>query len=191
MPGTNRRFFTLQSLLAHLRKMPSIYNNQRVTGMTSGQSSLPSVPSRFAFTKYDNDHESAWVSELCPHTGAVTHKLCFVHSVHTEAINHEPGVTLMQTGSQIPGRPSIGAWLNYGLGSTNQDLPGFVVLISQGFGNMQTLSTRLWGAGFLPSEHQGVRFRSGEGAVLFLDDPDGMSRAASQCGSLTGGSGPA
>jgi hypothetical protein len=160
-----------------LRQIPEVYNNQRITGMTSGQSSLPLVPSMFTFRKHDNEMDGAWVSELYPYTAAIAKKLCFIYSMHTEAINHEPGVTFMQTGSQIPGRPAIGAWLSYGLGSANRDLPTFLVLISKGYGNMQTLSTRLWGSGFLPSEHQGVRFRSGADAVLFLRDPDGVSRA--------------
>lgn len=159
-----------------LRKMPQVYNNQRITGMTSGQSSLPLVPSRFSFKKHDNGGDGVWMSELLPHTAKVADKLCVIRSVHTDAINHEPGVTFMQTGSQIPGRPSMGSWLSYGLGSMNEDLPAFCVLISQGFGNMQTLSARLWGSGFLPSEHQGVRFRSGRDPVLFLSDPDGMTR---------------
>ena len=160
-----------------LRKMPEIYQGQRVTGMTSGQSSLPLVPSMFRFDRYANLQDGAWVSELYPHTGRIADKLCIVKTVHTEAINHEPGVTFMQTGSQIPGRPSFGAWLSYGLGQSNADLPAFVVLISRGFGNMQALSARLWGSGFLPSEHQGVRFRAGADPVLFLNNPPGVSRA--------------
>ena len=159
-----------------LRKMPSIYQNQRITGMTSGQSALPLVPSMFRFDRYPNRENGTWVSELYPHTGRIAGELCIVHSMHTEAINHEPGVTFLQTGSQIPGRPSIGSWLSYGLGQANDDLPCFVVLISRGFGNMQALSSRLWGSGFLPSDHQGVRFRSGKNPVLFLSDPDGVSR---------------
>ncbi|MDA1222211.1 MAG: DUF1501 domain-containing protein, partial [Planctomycetota bacterium] len=160
-----------------LRKMPGVQNNQRITGMTSGQATLPLVPSRFRFDRHDNEQDGAWVSELYPFTGRLAKKLCIVKTVHTEAINHEPGVAFMQTGSQIPGRPSFGSWLSYGLGALNRDLPSFVVLISMGFGNMQALSARLWGSGFLPSEHQGVRFRSGEDAVLFLNDPPGVTRA--------------
>ncbi|MCB9880706.1 MAG: DUF1501 domain-containing protein [Planctomycetes bacterium] len=160
-----------------LRKMPDVWQNQRVTGMTSGQSSLPLVPSRFRFDRYDNESGGTWISELLPHTAAVADKLCIVRSMFTEAINHEPGITFLQTGSQIPGRPAIGSWLSYGLGSANSDLPSFVVLISQGFGNMQALSARMWGSGFLPSEHQGVRLRSGKDPVLFLDDPKGMKRS--------------
>jgi hypothetical protein len=159
-----------------LRKMPEIYQNQRITGMTSGQSTLPIVPSMFRFTRYPNRHDGAWMSELLPYTSTLSRELCIVKSVFTEAINHEPGVTFMQTGSQIPGRPSFGAWLSYGLGRINEELPGFVVLISRGVGNMQALSDRLWGSGFLPSEHQGVRLRGGRDAVLFLEDPPGVSR---------------
>ncbi|MBK8980233.1 MAG: DUF1501 domain-containing protein [Planctomycetes bacterium] len=159
-----------------LRKLPEIYQMQRITGMTSGQSSLPLVPSMFRFDRWPNRANGAWISELLPHTARIADKLCIVKTVHTEAINHEPGVTFMQTGSQIPGRPSFGAWLSYGLGSPNADLPAFVVMISQGFGNMQALSARLWGSGFLPSEHQGVRFRSGANPVLFLEDPPGVAR---------------
>ena len=159
-----------------LRDMPEIWQGQRITGMTSGQSKLPLVPSRFRFDRYDNESGGTWISELFPHTAAIAKKLCIIRSMHTEAINHEPGVTFLQTGSQIPGRPAIGSWLSYGLGSSNSDLPAFVVLISQGYGNMQALSARLWGSGFLPSEHQGVRLRSGKDPVLFLDDPKGMRR---------------
>ncbi len=159
-----------------LRKMPEIYQNQRITGMTSGQKDLPLVPSMFEFTKHPNRQDGMWVSELYPHTAKIVDEACFIRTMHTEAINHEPGVCFLQTGSQNPGRPSIGAWLSYGLGRMNQDLPSFVVLISQGFGNMQTLSERLWGSGFLPSEHQGVRFRGGPNPVLFLENPPGVSR---------------
>ena len=160
-----------------LRAMPEIYNNQRITGMTSGQATLPLVPSRFRFTRQPNLQDGAWISELLPYTARLTDKLAFVRSMHTEAINHEPGITFLQTGSQIPGRPSIGAWLSYGLGSSNSDLPAFIVMISQGFGNMQTLSARMWGSGFLPSENQGVRFRGGSDPVLFLSNPAGVDRA--------------
>ncbi|MEM1354569.1 MAG: DUF1501 domain-containing protein [Planctomycetota bacterium] len=159
-----------------LRSMPEVYQGQRITGMTSGQSTLPIAPSIFEFKKYDNQGDGVWVSELYPHTASVADELCVMNSVYTEAINHEPGVTFLQTGSQIPGRPSMGAWLSYGLGSMNANLPSFVVLISKGVGNMQALSDRLWGSGFLPSEHQGVRFRGGTDPVLFLNDPAGITR---------------
>jgi uncharacterized protein (DUF1501 family) len=160
-----------------LRKMPEVYQNQRITGMTSGQSSLPLVPSKFAFRKHDNGGDGVWMSELLPYTARIAKKICVVHSLHTEAINHEPGVTFMQTGSQIPGRPALGAWLSYGLGRMNDELPAFVVMLNRGYGNPQALSDRLWGAGFLASDHQGVRFRSGSQPVLFLDDPQGVTRA--------------
>jgi len=160
-----------------LREMPSVYQNQRITGMTSGQSRLPLVPSRFEFKRHPNNQDGAWISELLPHTAGIADRIAIVPSMHTEAINHEPGVCFLQTGSQIPGRPSMGAWLSYGLGSANHDLPSFIVMISQGFGNMQALSARMWGSGFLPSEHQGVRFRSGSDPVLFLSDPPGVTRA--------------
>ncbi len=159
-----------------LRSMPEIYNNQRITGMTSGQSTLPLAPSIFKFTRHDNNADGVWISELLPHTATVANELCVLNSVYTEAINHEPGVTFLQTGSQVPGRPSMGAWLSYGLGTMNENLPSFVVLISKGVGNMQALSDRLWGSGFLPSEHQGVRFRGGSEPVLFLNDPKGVTR---------------
>ena len=158
-----------------LRQMPEIYNNQRITGMTSGQSKLPLVPSAFRFDRYENNTDGVEISELMRHTAGQAKDLCFVHSIHTEAINHEPGVTFMQTGNQNPGRPSMGSWLSYGLGRANQDLPAFVVMISRGSGNMQTLSDRLWGSGFLPSDHQGVRFRGGNNPVLFLSNPEGVS----------------
>lgn len=155
----------------------SIRQGQRLTGMTSGQDRFPVAPSIFRFSRYPNRADGIWVSELMPHTGAMAKELCFVHSMHTEAINHEPGITFFQTGSQQPGRPSFGAWASYGLGSSNANLPSFVVLISQGFGNMQALSTRFWGSGFLPSEHQGCRLRSQGDPVLYLRDPPGVERA--------------
>ena len=159
-----------------LRTMPMIQQGQRLTGMTAGQETLPLHPSPFRFNRYANQQDGVYLSELLPHTGGVANELCFVNSVHTDAINHGPGVTLMQTGSQVAGRPSLGAWLSYGLGSESENLPAFVVLISQGVGQMQALLSRYWGSAFLPSEHQGVRLRSSKDAVLFLRDPDGMSR---------------
>jgi len=155
----------------------SIRQGQRLTTMTSGQTRFPIAPSMFRFDRYANRQDGAWISELMPHTGSVAHELCFVHSMHTEAINHEPGITFFQTGSQQPGRPSFGAWTSYGLGSANANLPTFAVLITQGIGNMQALSARFWGSGFLPSEHQGCRLRSGSEPVLFLEDPPGVARA--------------
>lgn len=152
----------------------SIRNGQRLTGMTSGQKRFPVAPSVFRFARYRNHQDGAWISELMPHLGSVADELCFVHSMHTEAINHEPAITMLQTGTQQPGRPSLGAWLSYGLGSSNHNLPTFVVLITQGFGNMQALSARFWGNGFLPSDHQGCKLRSQGDPVLFLRDPAGM-----------------
>ena len=116
----------------------------------------------------------AWFSELLPHTAKVVDDLCFVKSMYTEAINHGPAVTYMQTGSQFPGRPSIGAWLSYGLGTENDDLPAFVVMVTKDKGG-QPLASRLWGSGFLPSEHEGVRFRSGNDPVLYLTNPAGVT----------------
>ena len=154
----------------------SIRNGQRLTGMTSGQSRFPVAPSIFKFSRYANAQDGVWISELMPHTAALANELCFVHSMHTEAINHEPAITFFQTGNQQPGRPSFGAWTSYGLGSANANLPTFVVLITQGFGNMQALSARFWGSGFLPSEHQGCKLRSAGDPVLYLKDPAGVSR---------------
>jgi hypothetical protein len=145
--------------------------------MTSGQARFPVAPSLFRFSRYPNAEDGIWVSELMPHTGAIADRLCFVHSMHTEAINHEPGITFFQTGHQQPGRASFGSWLSYGLGSSNDDLPAFCVLITQGFGNMQALSARFWGSGFLPAEHQGCRLRTSGDPVLYLDDPPGVERA--------------
>ncbi|MEO0481420.1 MAG: DUF1501 domain-containing protein [Planctomycetota bacterium] len=155
---------------------PSIRGDQRITTMTSGQSRFPVAPSKFEFTRYANRQDGVHISELMPHTGAIADKLCFIHSMHTQAINHEPGITFFHTGSEIAGRPSFGSWLSYGLGNENEDLPAFVVLISQGQGNMQALASRFWGSGFLASEHQGCRFRAGKDAVLYLSDPEGMTR---------------
>lgn len=154
----------------------SIRQGQRLTGMTSGQSRFPVAPSLFQFSRYANNEDGVWISELMPHTGAIAKELCFVHSMHTEAINHEPGITFFQTGTQQPGRPAFGAWASYGLGRASANLPAFVVLISQGFGNMQALSARFWGSGFLPSEHQGCHLRSSGDPVLYLNDPPGINR---------------
>ena len=154
----------------------SIRDGQRLTGMTSGQARFPVAPSMFRFTRYPNNADGAWISELLPYTGQVAKELCIVRSMHTDAINHEPGITFFQTGHQQPGRPSFGSWLSYGLGSMNADLPSFVVLITQGYGNMQALSARFWGSGFLPGRHQGVKLRSSGDPVLYLDDPSGLER---------------
>jgi hypothetical protein len=154
----------------------SIRQGQRITGMTSGQARLPVAPSLFRFSHYANNQDGIWLSELMPHTAKVANELCFIHSMRTDAINHEPGITFFQTGSQQPGRPAFGAWVSYGLGGVNANLPAYVVLISQGVGNMQALSARFWGSGFLPSEHQGCKLRAGGDAVLYLKNPDGVSR---------------
>jgi hypothetical protein len=156
----------------------SVRSGQRLTGMTSGQTSFPVVPSLFRFERRGNS--GAWVSELMPHTAKVADDLCFIKSMYTEAINHDPAVTFFQTGFQLAGRPSIGAWLAYGLGSENSDLPAFVVMISQGSGNPndQPLADRQWGSGFLPTKYQGVKFRSLGDPVLYLSDPPGFSSQA-------------
>ena len=153
----------------------SIRKGQRLTGMTATQSSFPVVNSLYKFAQHGQS--GAWVSELMPHTAKVADSLTFIKSMHTEAINHDPAITFFQTGAQLAGRPSIGAWVSYGLGSENQDLPAFVVMVSQGSGNMgdQPLYDRLWGSGFLPSRYQGVKFRSIGDPVLFLSNPPGMT----------------
>ncbi len=155
----------------------SIRKGQRLTGMTATQESFPVAPSKFKFARHGQS--GAWLSELLPHLSRVADDMCFIKSMHTEAINHDPAVTFFQTGHQLAGRPSIGAWLSYGLGSMNQDLPAFVVLISQGTGNPndQPLYDRLWGSGFLPTSHQGVKFRSVGDPVLYLSNPEGMTDA--------------
>ncbi len=147
---------------------------QRITGMTSGQKSFPCVASLFKFAQHGGS--GTWVSDLLPHTAGIVDDIAVVKSMHTEAINHDPATTFLQTGSQQPGRPSFGAWLSYGLGSENANLPTFVVLISQGSGNKtdQPIFSRLWGSGFIPSQHQGVRFRSGPDPVLYLSNPPGI-----------------
>ncbi len=151
---------------------PSVRGEQRLTGMTAGQSSFPLAGSVFDFKQHGSS--GAWVSELMPHTAKVVDELCFVKSLYTEAINHDPAVTFIQTGSQQPGRPSIGAWMSYGLGTDNENLPSFVVLVTKGK-NGQPLYSRSWGSGFLPAQHQGVQFRSGKDPVLYLNNPDGVS----------------
>jgi hypothetical protein len=155
----------------------SVRGQQRLTGMTSGQTRLPVAPSIFKFEQHANRQDGLWVSELMRHTGQMAGEMCVVKSMTTEQINHGPGITFMQTGNQIPGRPSMGAWMSYGLGSENQNLPTFVVMISQGRGQMQALFSHLWGAGFLPGEHQGVQFRAAADPVLYLNDPKGMRRS--------------
>jgi hypothetical protein len=141
--------------------------------MTAFQKAFPLAGSRFAFQQYGKS--GSWLSELLPYTAQVADEICFIKSMHTEAINHDPAITFFQTGSQQAGRPSIGAWLSYGLGSENANLPAFVVLLSRSNNYGQPLYSRLWGAGFLPSEHQGVQFRSGKDPVLYLKDPEGLT----------------
>ena len=156
---------------------PSVRGTQRLTGMTDKQARLPIAPSIFKFSRHENAEDGLWVNDLLRRTGEVAGELCVVKSMTTEQINHGPGITFMQTGHQLPGRPSVGAWLSYGLGTENRDLPSFVVMISQGRGQMQALFSHLWGAGFLPGEHQGVQFRAAGDPVLFLNDPPGVRRA--------------
>jgi hypothetical protein len=159
----------------HGTELPgSVRMGQRVTGMTSGQKSFPCVAPMFEFKQYGQC--GAWVSELLPNLGSRVDDLAIVKTLNTEAINHDPAITYIQTGHQQPGRPSLGAWLSYGIGSENRQLPAFVVMISQGSGNKtdQPLFSRLWGSGFLPSQHQGVRFRTGKDPVLYLSNPPGL-----------------
>ncbi|MBX9680922.1 MAG: DUF1501 domain-containing protein [Gemmataceae bacterium] len=161
----------------HGSELPAaIRMGQRLTGMTSGQSSFPVIASRFDFSRHGKN--GTYVSNLLPHTAGVIDDICLIRSMHTEAINHDPAITFIQTGSQQPGRPSMGSWLSYGLGSENRDLPAFVVMISHGSGkdSNQGLLDRLWGAGFLPSSYQGVKLRSQGDPVLFLNDPPGLDR---------------
>jgi hypothetical protein len=153
----------------------SVRMGQRLTGMSGNQATLPLAGSIFKFAKHGNC--GAPVSELMPWTAKMVDELCFIKSLHTEAINHDPAITFFQTGHQLAGRPSMGAWLSYGLGSANQNLPGFVVLISKDRID-QPLYARLWGNGFLPSVHQGVQFRAGRDPVLFLKNPDGVSETS-------------
>ena len=155
----------------------SVRMGQRITGMTSGQSSLPVAASAFQFSQHGKS--GTWLSELLPHHGNIVDDICLIKTVNTEAINHDPAITFIQTGSQQPGRPSLGSWVSYGLGSENQNLPTFVVLIAQASGlNVdQPLFSRLWGSGFLPSNHQGVNFRAGGDPVLYLSDPPGIDKA--------------
>ena len=154
-----------EQLPEHVRR------GQRLTGMSVNQSSIPLAGSHFKFAQHGDC--GAWVSELMPHTSTIVDDVCFVKSMFTEAINHDPAITFFQTGSQIAGRPSFGSWLSYGLGATNKDLPGFIVLVSAGQGG-QPLYARLWGSGFLDSRYDGVPFRAGEDPVLYLSNPDGI-----------------
>jgi hypothetical protein len=154
----------------------SVRMGQRITGMTSGQGSLPIANSIFKFARHGQS--GTWLSELLPYTAKIVDDITIIKTMHTEAINHDPAITFIQSGSQQPGRPSMGAWVSYGLGSENQNLPAFVVLLSQAqaLNTDQPLFSRLWGPGFLPSSHQGVRFRAGSDPVLYLADPPGINR---------------
>ena len=156
----------------------SIRKGQRLTGMTATQTSFPVAPTLFKFNQHGQS--GAWVSELMPHTARIVDDISFVKSMHTEAINHDPAVTFFQTGAQLAGRPSIGSWVSYGLGSDSEDLPSFVVMVSMGTGapGGQPLYDRLWGSGFLPTRYQGVKFRSVGDPVLYLSNPPGLNRAS-------------
>jgi hypothetical protein len=162
----------------HGTELPaSIRMGQRITGMTSGQKSFPCVSPMFQFAQHGQC--GAWVSELLPHIASIVDDIAIVKSLNTEAINHDPAITYIQTGHQQPGRPSLGAWLSYGIGSESQNLPAFIVMISQGSGNKtdQPIFSRLWGSGFLPTQHQGVRFRAAYDPVLYLSNPPGVDAA--------------
>jgi hypothetical protein len=152
----------------------SIRMGQRLTGMTAYQSNFPTAPSLYKFAQHGQSGAS--VSELLPHMAKIADDLCFIRSMHTEQINHDPAITFSLTGFQLAGRPGIGSWISYGLGSENKDLPAFVVMVSLGTGNTgdQPLYDRLWGSGFLPSQHQGVKFYNGADRVLYLSNPPGI-----------------
>ena len=155
---------------------PSIFGGQRVTGMVAQQDRFPVVPTMYGFKQYGRS--GTWLSELLPHTGEIADRICVLRAMNTEAINHDPAITFIQTGSQLPGRPCLGSWVDYGLGSENENLPAFVVLNSTPSNGMpdQGLLARLWGAGFLPSKYQGVQFRSAGDPVLHLSNPPGLTR---------------
>ncbi len=160
----------------HGEQLPdSVRMGQRLTGMSGNQASLPLVRSIFPFARHGRC--GAWMSDLLPHTARIADEICIVKTMHTSAINHDPAITFLCTGAEPAGRPSMGAWLSYGLGSANRNLPAFVVLCTNKPAD-QPLYARLWGSGFLPSEHQGVQFRPGADPVLYLADPDGVSPAA-------------
>lgn len=176
MAGGPSQFETFDykpKLNAMLGKMlpDSVRKGQRLTGMSANQANLPIAPSMYQFNQHGKS--KTWVSELLPYTAQVVDELCIIKSLYTEQINHDPAITFFQTGHQLPGRPSIGSWASYGLGSENQNLPAFIVLVSKDASKDQPLYARLWGNGFLPSEHQGVQFRSGKDPVLFLNNPEG------------------
>jgi len=160
----------------HGQELPaSIRMGQRLTGMTADQASFPLASSKFAFKQYGQ--HGAWLSELLPYTSKIADELCFVKSMYTEAINHDPALTFFQTGAQVGNRPSMGSWLSYGLGSENKNLPAFCVLLSKGNGNGQGVYSKLWTNGFLDSVHQGVQFSNSENPVLYLNNPDAVDKA--------------
>ena len=154
----------------------SVRGGQRLSGMLAGQASFPLVGSKFAFSQYGQS--GAWMSSLLPYTSKIADDICIVNSMYTEAINHEPAVLFMQTGSQQVGRPAVGSWLSYGLGSPNENLPAFVVMLSKGGPVAQNLNGGFWSNGFLPAYHQGVQFRSGADPVLYLNNPAGIDRVS-------------
>src|ERR1041385_1433497 len=153
----------------------SVRMGQRLTTMTSGQARFPIAPSKYKFAQYGNN--GMWVSELLPWTSKMVDDMCFIRSMHTEAINHEPAITYMQTGNQVTGRPCFGSWVSYGLGSANENLPTFVVLVARPTNTeqMQAISARLWSSGFLPGEHAGVSFRTSGDPILYINNPPGVS----------------
>jgi len=153
----------------------SVRKGQRLTGMTADQKKFPLAGTKFQFNQYGQSR--AWVSELLPYTASVVDDICFVKSMYTEAINHDPALTFFQTGAQVGNRPSMGSWMSYGLGSENKNLPAFCVLLSKGKGNGQGVYSKLWSNGFLDSVHQGVQFSSGENPVLYLNDPETVTKA--------------
>ena len=158
----------------HKTELPaSVRMGQCITGMTSGQSSLPVVNSMFKFSQHGKS--GTWFSEVIPHIAGIADDIAVIKTINTEAINHDPAITYIQTGFQQPGRPCVGSWLSYGLGTENSNLPAFIVMISSGKESDQPLFARLWSAGFLPSEYQGVQFRGGSDPVLFLSNPPGVS----------------
>ncbi|RMF38805.1 MAG: DUF1501 domain-containing protein [Planctomycetota bacterium] len=157
----------------------SVYPDDRKTTMSSAQASFPVAPSAFQFARHGQ--AGTWISETLPYTARMADELCVIRSMYTEAINHDPAITFLQTGAQIPGRPSIGSWLTYGLGTYNDDLPAFVAMSSKGSAKAgQPLYDRLWGSGFLPSRYQGVKFRNAGDPVLDIADPAGVSRQVRQ-----------
>lgn len=170
-PKPNLEPYRAQNLPESIRK------GQRLTGMTAYQSNWPVAPSLFKFSRHGES--GAWLSELLPHTSGIVDDLTFIKSMHTEQINHDPAITFALTGFQLAGRPSLGSWVSYGLGSENRDLPAFIVMVSVGrTGGDQPLYDRLWGSGFMPSNYQGVKFHNGPDPVLFLSNPPGIDSLA-------------